>query len=50
MGCTANRDRSLGHPVWLVCKMATVSQQKTAWLSLDEKIAQRLTQWDVEVA
>ena len=36
--------------VWLVCKMATESQQKTAWLSLEEKIAQRLTQWDVEVA
>jgi hypothetical protein len=30
--------------------MATKTQQKTAWLSPEEKIAQRLTQWDVEVA
>ena len=50
MGCTANRDRSLDLSIWLICKVAAESQQKTAWLSLEEKIAQRLTQWDVEVA
>ena len=43
MGCTANRNRSLDRPVWLVCKMAAESQQKTEWLSLEEKIVQLLT-------